>query len=284
MVTFQEEGHKYTNEKGEQYISVTTLIGKYKTPFDSDYWSTYKALKFVLEKKGSWSHYKQRAGGWERVVEFHKQNLTMYEEEIRQVKQQFLQQWDKKGRDAREAGTAYHQAQETTKRLEGHDTIGGKQFPVQSPTDLLALQEFAKDGIYNELLLYNDYFKVAGTADKVIKQGRTIDIHDYKTSEEIEMQSFQDTRLKHPLQHLPACNFYEYSIQLSIYAWMLEVVGYHIGNLAIEHVKDNNRLHPVKYLRDEVQNLLSHYGEQVLHIPRFNFPHKGESIDFSISL
>ena len=37
MIVFNEEKHTYTNSKtDEKYISVTTLLGKYKTPFDKD--------------------------------------------------------------------------------------------------------------------------------------------------------------------------------------------------------------------------------------------------------
>jgi hypothetical protein len=36
-ITFDEPSHTYThNETGEKYTSVTTLLGKYKKPFDSE--------------------------------------------------------------------------------------------------------------------------------------------------------------------------------------------------------------------------------------------------------
>jgi hypothetical protein len=37
MIVFDEKSHTYTNSSSnEKYISVTTLLGKYKSPFDKD--------------------------------------------------------------------------------------------------------------------------------------------------------------------------------------------------------------------------------------------------------
>ena len=49
-VAFQEDGHKYFNLKDSSivYTSVTTLIGKYEPPFDSDFVSKYKALEKLI--------------------------------------------------------------------------------------------------------------------------------------------------------------------------------------------------------------------------------------------
>lgn len=300
-VTFQAEGHRYTNDKGEVYISVTTLIGKYKAPFDAQYWSTYKAIKLVLEKKGTWDRFKRRAGGWNNVVAFYKSlNDFPYTDEVTKAKIQFLQSWAEAGRIAREVGSAYHQQMEDVSHAMGYEEKKGKGIRVCSPADLLHLQEFENDGVYTELLLYNDHFKLAGMADKVIKEGRLVHIHDYKTSKVIEMEAFQEQTMKHPIHQLPSCNYFEYSLQLSIYAWMLEQVGYQIGELVIEHVPDNHREYKCKYLRDEVQSLLSHYGKSQ-NYPPYDFkqipsgreeesfvypvPKLGEGgIDFSITL
>lgn len=260
MVTFYEEGHKYLNDTGEQYISVTTLLSKYKAPFDAEYWSLYKALKLVFEKKGSWVQFKAKAGGWDKVVSYYKTipNHPL-NAEVLIVKQQFIDTWDESGKVAREKGTLYHDKKEQ-ESLESGEVINGVLIPSFKETDLITFQEFTRDGVHPEVLLYNHKFKLAGKADKVIKFGRKINIRDYKTSKVIEMHSFQDTTMKHPIEHLPACNFYEYSLQLSIYAWMLEQCGYEIGNLAIEHVPDNNKLYPVNYMKKEVERLLNHYA------------------------
>lgn len=43
-LNFEEEGHKYYDDEGRNYTSVTTLIDKYKTNYDSEYWSVYRTL------------------------------------------------------------------------------------------------------------------------------------------------------------------------------------------------------------------------------------------------
>jgi hypothetical protein len=274
-VTFQAEGHIYRNEQGEVYTSVTTLIGKYKAPFDSAYWSLYKAIKLVLESKGEWSSFKKMAGGWDNVVAYYKtQNNFPYADEVIKAQRQFLESWDEAGKVARIKGSEYHNMRESLSHERGVEFKNQKAFKVLSPVDLLSVQNFDGDGVFTELLLYNDHFRIAGMADKVLKEGRWIHIHDYKTSREIEFEAFQDQRMKEPISHLPSCNYYEYSLQLSIYAWMLEVMGYRVGELFIEHVPNGNKLYEVKYLRNEVQNLLTHYGKSK-NIPRFAFPAQG---------
>ena len=40
---FEEKEHKYTDTCGNEYLSVTTLIGKYHEKFDAKYWARIKA-------------------------------------------------------------------------------------------------------------------------------------------------------------------------------------------------------------------------------------------------
>lgn len=259
-VRFIPDGHKYENEKGERYISVTTLIGKYKAPFDSEYWSLYKAIKLVLERAGTWVAYKKKCGGWDKVVEYYKSHSHPKDHEIQEVKKRFLHNWSATGQVAREVGTDYHQLMENELEQKKQVSYQGRSHSFSNNLDILAVQDFKDDKVYAELLIYNDEFKIAGTADKVVKTGKVVSIYDYKTSREIEYESFQDTRLKTPLTHIPACNFYEYSLQLSMYAWMMEQRGYEIDKLAIEHVPDNHKLHPVSYVKEDVIKLLQHYA------------------------
>jgi len=276
-VTFQAEGHRYTNEHGVEYTSVTTLIKKYAEPFDSEYWSLYKAIKLVLEMKGEWSDYKYRAGGWDRVVDYYKKQINFpYKDEVAVVKQRFLYNWKQKGKAAAEAGTAYHKKMEDETHSKGaHLSSSGNVVKVYSGVDLLRYQNFEDDGIYTELLLYNDHFKLAGQADKVIKQGRDIEIRDYKTSEKISQEAFMERTYKAPLKHIPDCDFWKFALQLSTYAWMLEIFGYHIGRLVVEHVPDNHREYELPYLRNEIKALLTDYGNSK-NLPAFRFPENGK--------
>ena len=54
-VFFNDEKHEYRNKKdGSKYISVTTLIHEYQTPFDSNFWSSYKACESLMDQT-SWT-------------------------------------------------------------------------------------------------------------------------------------------------------------------------------------------------------------------------------------
>ena len=48
---FQENGHKYTDSYGNEYISVTTIIGNYAPKFDKNYWLHKKARELGISEK-----------------------------------------------------------------------------------------------------------------------------------------------------------------------------------------------------------------------------------------
>ena len=119
-------------------------------------------------------------------------------------------------------------------------------------------------------MIYNHKFRIAGQADWVYRVGDTIHIKDYKTSKNVDKKAFQDQGFLHPLSHIPNANYYKFSLQMSIYAYMLELVGYKIGKLSIEHVDKRTfktiEMHPCKYHREEVKELIKHYCESYAEI------------------
>lgn len=49
-VGFDDSTHTYFDLKdGSKYTSVTTLIHEYQTPFDSNFWSSYKACEALMD-------------------------------------------------------------------------------------------------------------------------------------------------------------------------------------------------------------------------------------------
>lgn len=264
-VVFHAHNHTYLNDQSVPYISVTTLIKKYSPPYNQDYWSSYKALKDVLSDAGVWDVYKKKAGGWENVLTFCRNIKNFpYNDAIIQRKKYYILLWKEKGEEARQKGTEFHNAAES-KLVEGkvHILDDKREAKVCVKTDIIGTPEFKELSVFPELLIYNDKYRVAGQADYVLKDGNTIHIKDYKTSKEIEKNAFMDETLLFPVNSLPNANFYTYSLQLSIYGYMLECKGYKVGTLIIEHVINDyeTKLYPVKYLRHEVILLLKHYAE-----------------------
>jgi hypothetical protein len=266
MVVFNEKAHTYTNATGEKYISVTTLLNKYKPQFDSHYWSTYKAMKDVLEKKGEWAAYKKRAGAWDRVVDYvrYVDKSFPYRSEVMEAKKEYLKSWRETKDSAAERGTEFHKMKESQTAGSGYNfegivynTLAGS--PFIEP-------DYITSGVYPELLLFDHEFKLAGQADVVIKNGKSVSILDYKTSKSIEKTAFQSQTLLYPLDHMPNANFYIYTMQLSLYAYMLERQGYEIGRLQIHHINretfDLIECHEVEYYPDEVKHLIKHYCEE----------------------
>lgn len=260
-VTFDEKAHKYTSTSGEEYISVTTLIKRYVPPFDSHYWSTYKAVKEVMIRKGEWATYKANCGGWENVVAFVRMDKKFpYRTEVMEVKQRLLKEWADNARDSAAKGTAFHKKKEASDRSDGLTTYRGKQHAVHSGDPLKARGFDDREGLFPELLIYDDELKVAGTSDWVLRESGVVHIKDYKTSKTIDKMGFMDTTLLHPVNDVLNANFYVYTLQLSLYAYMLERKGYTIGDLSLDHIdKETHKLidnYPTVYYKDQIIKLL----------------------------
>ena len=61
---FEEKAHKYTDTLGNEYRSVTTLIGDYYNHFDADYWAHKKAReqgKSEKQIRAEWDKIKDEA-------------------------------------------------------------------------------------------------------------------------------------------------------------------------------------------------------------------------------
>lgn len=265
-VIFKDDTHQYFSGKTE-YISSTTLIKKYSEPFDANYWSTYKALQAVFEAKNIWVAYKKEAGGWDNVVTYWS-NKPIHIDEVLDKKNWFLKKWDAEGHAAREKGTLRHNEKEM--EIKGHvttrtHTAGDKlDIPLGVNEDGIMLGDFSTEGVYAEALVWNDQYQVAGLVDKLIKRGKHIDIEDYKTNKKLKFEGFRGAKMKRPLSEFQDCNMSHYQLQLSLYAWMLQQVGYHIGKLHIIHIpnRSTEKRIEVEYRPDAVELMLNDYDRQ----------------------
>jgi succinate dehydrogenase/fumarate reductase-like Fe-S protein len=127
-------------------------------------------------------------------------------------------------------------------------------------------------------MIYNLPFGIAGTIDVVgIRNCKDliIDVEDFKSnlekgitfdtiSRKGEKYVHYNRYMKTPLDHLEACNYNRYCLQLSLYAFMLtEYLGGKIGRLAIRWIEmsqdgrvDFTSYIPVPYMKTEVSKLL----------------------------
>lgn len=277
-VAFQEDGHKYfdINDPSKEYISVTTLIHKYTQEFDSFFWSAYKALEKLIPKE-SWVFEKKSLLSTHK---FNKEILDLYsisENDFNKTQQDILDEWEKKKNDSCERGTKIHAEIENSFYKNPSNIslqkfgIGGK-FECKKGYDKLDLE----NGVYPEYLIYVDYngLRLAGQIDLLIKSGKKYYIGDHKTNEKIDLKSGFDTitksnaKMKYPLNNLMDCNYYHYTMQLSMYAWMIQQIDpeAEIESLMLNHYDHNNKntLYKCDYLKDDVERVIKHYIKETI--------------------
>jgi len=272
-VGFEEASHTYTNMKtGERYTSVTTLLSKFKPKFNGQYWATYKACKDIMESEGIWRAYKNQAGNWEKVVDhFNNTGLVNLKtptlDAIFKVKKQYLNKWEQEGRIANEKGSKIHDDLEKA----AHHSRILKQKAVNhevTEEDILEIQDFTSNKCYPELMIYNDEYKLSGQCDQVFKEGKYVDIEDYKTYKKLEYEGFRGETCLEPIAHLQNANYWGTALQLSLYGWMLEELGYEVRSLKMHwvHGEDENdkernagvRTYEMPYLKEDIIRILNY--------------------------
>lgn len=229
-VQLEPISHKYFDKDGNEYLSVSKFISQFTPTFDKDRISAAYAAKNNLSQKD------------------------------------VLDQWDKKAQAAINHGNQIHNALE---RYEKTTVILPEDISLK-PMILSVASEYSHYyRIYQEQVLFDKEAKIAGTSDKVLQISSSsksaFDIDDYKTnlSKGIQFYSDYNKYLLGPLSHLQDCNYNKYSIQLSIYAYMLEkAYNVKIRSLGIRFIPPHNILAhhriPVPYMKAEVEAMFQY--------------------------
>ena len=238
---FDEGPHKYTDTFGNEYRSVTTLIGDYYNHFDADYWAHKKA---------------REQGKSEKAIRA---------------------EWDRIRNEACERGTKTHNGLEDTikevskfknaiKYLYNNESgrvVTIADIPALIPTPL-DVEEFKKATnykypeiykvfefytskgyiIYSEIGAFLMDYLISGTIDlflyrptdfvildwKTNRDGLKFEAGYYKKDKSTIPNQLTDEWIKKrqfmlpPLGHLEDCNGEHYTMQLSLYALMGEII------------------------------------------------------------
>lgn len=202
MIIFKPQDHKYESidpSENISWTSVTSLVGRFKNHFDAP----SQALKSSKNKKSKWYG----------------------------LDPQLIQDiWKNETTRAVEAGSWYHDQREN--ELLQHDSLQrmGIDLPIIKPIYENGIKKAPvqklEDGIYPEHMVYLKSAGICGQADRIEIVGNQVDIYDYKTNKEIKKQSYKSwdgitTKMAHPLSHLDDCNLIHYSLQLSIYMYII---------------------------------------------------------------
>ena len=254
-LTFKEDGHKYTDNYGNEYKSTTTLLHDYKAAFDKEYWLKKKAKELGISEA-------RLAKQWQDITD-----------------------------EACTRGTKTHNGLEDgikdssmfRKAIQYMIRDNGEMITVADIPDInmnvkeLDVKEFidATNNKYPEIYRVFDYytnagykiyseigaflidFLVSGTIDVLCIRDDQFVIGDWKTNRgglKFESGYYKKDKTQKPNQmtnqwvttkntllppvnHLPDCNGAIYNLQLSMYAFMVEsILGIPNAGLWLCHI------------------------------------------------
>ena len=225
-ITFTEWNHTYThNETGEKFTSVTTILGKYKKPFDSD-----GAATRVAKREGV-------------------------------SKEMVLEMWEKEKNKACDRGTSLHKLLEDYITVGEQVDDYGWLYKTYDRCAEYNVDRYKK--VLCEQLLWNEELKVSGLADLIYEhKDGTFTVGDFKTNKRYRFSSDYNEWMLPPLDHLTVCEHSTYTMQLSIYAWLYEqLTGKKCRKLVIYYLKgDRFVAHHGNYCKAEVENLMEDFN------------------------
>lgn len=233
-VSLEATNHVYTHKNGDIYESLSRVRNCIKEPFRSD------MLSAIISKRDG------------------------------KTQAEVLAEWKDKGQVAADHGTNIHEALELYEKTA---SIKPENEFLRPMIQCLTAEYKDYYQVHQEVCLYDEEYKIAGTADHIIEttkhKSSILNIDDYKTniSKGIYFENKYKKYLLGPFSHVQDTNYYDYSLQLSCYAYMAQkLTGRKIGTLSIVFIPPNNPLAykriPVNYMRFEVEALFKYYAEQ----------------------
>lgn len=252
-VDYDHDRHRYSY-RDRRYTSATQLLEQFIPPFDVEERSVYMAHRYG--------------------------HSPLY----------WKQKWRSGNRESLDRGDFIHDREECSLYQQKFIDYNPLLLPVLKPAEkyhnpLINLP----DGVYPEMKLWRHDHEIAGRSDKVIlytmpimgiweqlnkKAGeipdpnkkRIANVEDYKTNKKIAKFGYQDPvtmktrKLLGPLSHIEDATYWHYTLQLSIYQYMLEYHGFEPGYRRLIHFPHPTDEFPnpkpvpydLPYLRDEV--------------------------------
>jgi len=222
-IQFDEASHTYTHkDTKEKFISVTTLLGKYKPPFDSD-----KHATRVAKREGV-------------------------------PKELVLETWEEEKNRACDRGTRIHKLLEDYIEYGEVEDTYGWLYKTYDKVAERTIDPF--ESVLCENLLYSEDFKIAGTADLIYEhKGNEFTVGDFKTNKRFRFSSLYKEKMNFPVDHFDYCEFNMYALQLSFYAMLYERhTGQKCRKCVIFYLKEDRFIpYHVNYLKSDVYTILS---------------------------
>ena len=225
---FNAKYHKYTY-LDEQFISVTTFIQKFHKPFETEFWSKKKA---------------EQAGVPQEWI---------------------LKEWKHKNDYANDIGTQTHNWIE--------DYYNQIWKPLPSNEDVIhRINKFNKvyakklhklEPLKFEVRVFSKKWKIAGMIDSLFLYKGKIYILDWKTNRDFTDDNHKKgkyEKLLEPFEDIYKNHLNEYSIQLSMYALILEEWGFEVGGAYLVHIgpgDEEAELYKVVDMREKLKSILN---------------------------
>jgi hypothetical protein len=201
-IVFNAADHSYKSVEADdiKWISVTSLVSNFKKPFDAK----AVAARVTKSKRSKW--------------------YGIAPEKILEI-------WDSEANRATTLGTYYHNQREADLCSFASMEREGTTIPVIAPVEEIdglkqAPSQRLDPGVYPEHMVFLKSAGICGQSDLVEVVNGCVNITDYKTNKEIKTESFKDwegisEKLLSPVNNLDDCNFNHYSLQLSIYMYII---------------------------------------------------------------
>lgn len=238
---FQEDGHKYNDTLGNEYLSVTTLIHNYVNKFDEKYWLRKKAKEQgVSEKeiKKQWDRIKdescKRGTAKHNGIEDAIKDVSQFKDAIKYLTMV----------ESGRCVTVADIPNLIPKPLDVErfkEATGNKYEEIYRVFDFYIQRGYT---IYSEIALFLMDYLVSGTIDILCIRDTDFVILDWKTNRDgLKFESGYykkdkttipnqltnewvptDKRMLPPLSHMQDCNGNHYTMQLSLYAIGVEMI------------------------------------------------------------
>jgi hypothetical protein len=237
-VKLRASDHRYFDIDGREFISWSSFVKNFEPVFDRERISKASAIKHG------------------------------------RTQESVLAEWDKKRDDAASHGTRIHNALEDYSKTFQIDEVN-KDLEAMMKSIMREYQEYYQ--CYDEECLYTNH-GIAGTADKILVVSKgvnsPIDIEDFKTnlSKGIDFENKYGKYFSGPISHLSHCNYNKYSLQLSMYAYMLEeMLGRKVRKLRIRYIPPADKMQhvtlPVPYMKKEIEAMIDYWKKSVVLQP-----------------
>jgi hypothetical protein len=173
-------------------------------------------------------------------------------------------QWSNSGKDASEAGTAMHLGIEMFHNSAEHLIDPAAKDSVEWRYFQNYWKECGDDlePYRTEWEVWSEEHKLAGSIDMIYRRksdGKFV-IYDWKRSKDIKTANDFESGYP-PLNHLPNCNYWHYTLQLNVYRWFLETFyGLEVAELYLIILHPDNKNYRrlrLNILEDEVQDMLA---------------------------